>query len=147
MNLLQTETVSLALARSAIDAAIEAAGSEGVAVGVAVVGAGGELVAYARMDGAPLVAETIARDKAYTAVATGGFPTHGLAGAMEADQPMVIGLTNVDRMMIFGGGVPIVHGGAIVGAVGISGGTGAQDTAVATTAVERTVQRLAGEAA
>jgi glc operon protein GlcG len=138
-HLIDRRTIASDLAVMMIAKAIEAAEAP---MGVAVVGSSGELIAYRKADGAPLVAETIARDKAYTAVALGGMPTSALAGALDAAPTMVHGLTNVERIMIFGGGVPVHIDGQLVGAVGCSGGSAEQDAAAAQSAVDLAVSLI-----
>ncbi len=79
----------------------------GVPMCIAVCDTGGNLKSFLRMDGAALLSTQVAQDKAYTAV--GG----------------------IDRLVIFGGGYPITIDGAVVGAVGVSGGHYSQDQEVA----------------
>lgn len=95
------------------------------------VDAGGHLVAFQRMDGAEIAGPVLAPGKAYTAVA------HRMSTADLA--PLVVpggelyGLAG-DRYVCFGGGIPLGEPGKghrVVGAVGVSGGTVAQDVACA----------------
>jgi len=112
-------------------AAIEAAAAEareiGVAVSIAVVDAGGNLVACLRMDGAEIAGPVLAVDKAYTAVAN-RISTAELAEQAGPGGPL-FGLHACanGRFVIFGGGVPVRAGGAVVGAVGVSGAAVDQD--------------------
>lgn len=129
-NVIHRNTVGRQLARVAIDEALAAAGDEGGAYGVAVVGSTGELVEFAKMDGAPIVAAQIARDKAYTAAAF-GVPTQALAGGLRDDTAMLVALARVEHLLVIAGGAPIVVDGETVGAVGVSGGSAEQDSAIA----------------
>lgn len=98
---------------------------------IAVVDEGNNLVAFARMDGAWLGRIDIAQGKAYTARAF-DMPTRDLAPLCQPGQPLFgIHTSNQGRLVIFPGGVPLQAGGAVVGAVGVSGGTVEQDQEVA----------------
>jgi uncharacterized protein GlcG (DUF336 family) len=103
----------------------------GVALGAAVVDAGGDLVAALRMDGAQLVALPLATDKAYTAVALDA-PTETWAASTApggADWGMATALGG--RLVVFAGGLPVRVDGALVGGLGVSGAAAAVDRACA----------------
>lgn len=103
---------------------------------IAVVDAGGNLVAHARMDGAWIGSVDISINKAFTARAL-DISTEDLApNAAPGKQFYGIHESNHGRIMIFAGGIPLRQSGQIVGAVGVSGGTGDQDTTVAQAAAE-----------
>jgi cob(I)alamin adenosyltransferase len=105
-----------------------------VPMAIAVVDDGGNLKAQHRMDGASLAAIEVSLSKAYTAVATNS-STEDLAGQCQPGQPLYgLQATHNGRIVIFGGGVPLHVGGELVGAVGASAGTVAQDIDVAETA-------------
>ena len=98
---------------------------------IAVVDAGGGLVAHVRMDGAWLGSVDIAIDKAWTARAF-DMPTETLAQLTQSGQPgFGLNTTNHSRVVIFGGGIPITVNGMVIGAVGASGGSVEQDISVA----------------
>lgn len=118
-------------ARRVTDAAVAHAERIGVPVCVAVVDRAGCLLAYLRMDGAPLLSEQLARDKAYTVVGFNGRPTHQWWEAIAEDPALRSGIVHTDRLVIFGGGVPVCVSGEVVGAVGVSGGSAEQDRAIA----------------
>jgi uncharacterized protein GlcG (DUF336 family) len=124
-------TLTLDAARRIIDAAVAEATRMGVAVAVAVTGRSGELAAFARMDGAPLLSSGIARDKAYTVCAFNGLPTHAWWDLIKDEPALVHGITKTERLIVFGGGIPVLVGGELVGAVGVSGGSAEQDRAIA----------------
>lgn len=109
----------------------------GVPMVIAVVDAGGNLVAQQRMDGALLVSIDVSCNKAFTAVSV-KVATHDLAGACQSGQPL-FGLHNADggRIVIFGGGIPLVRNDEIIGGIGVSGGSVEQDVACAQAGVER----------
>ncbi|MBX5466772.1 MAG: heme-binding protein [Firmicutes bacterium] len=98
----------------------------GIAVHVAVVDASGELIAYSRMDGASLMSGGIAQNKAYTA-ASFGWPTASWYPILAKDPASLHGLVHTPRLVIFGGGLPVRVEGQVAGAIGVSGGTPAQD--------------------
>jgi len=123
--------VTLADARKIIVAAEKKAGELGQPMNIAVADSGGNLVAHVRMDGAWLGSIDIAINKAFTARAF-DISTQDLAKySQPGGQFYGIHASNHGRVMIFAGGVPVKRAGKVVGAVGVSGGTGEQDQAVA----------------
>ena len=95
----------------------------------------GVLKAFGRMDGAPLLSVQVAQDKAYTAV---GFalPTHGWHDFIKDDPPLAAGApSGIDRLVVFGGGYPILVGDQLVGGIGVSGGHYSEDMKVAEAAL------------
>lgn len=123
--------LTLAGARAALDAALAHAESIGARMNVAVTDAGGTVVAFARMDGAFNLSGGIARDKARTVVGFGGAPSGGLYEAIAGEPAVRDGIANREGVAAFGGGVPILVDGELVGAVGASGGSAEEDTQVA----------------
>lgn len=98
---------------------------------IAVVDAAGNLVSHIRMDNAWLGSVDISINKAFTARAF-DIATKDLAeSAQPGGQFFAIQGSNQGRVMIFVGGIPLRHDGIVVGAVGVSGGSGEQDQAVA----------------
>jgi uncharacterized protein GlcG (DUF336 family) len=126
----QQATITSELAMRIVDAAVAKAEEVGQRSVVAVVDVAGELKAFCRMDGAPLLSVTIAENKAYTSAAF-GMPTHQWHDFIKDDQPLLHGIVHTPRLVVFGGGYPIVVDGAVVGAIGISGGHYTDDMAVA----------------
>jgi uncharacterized protein GlcG (DUF336 family) len=98
---------------------------------IAVVDVGANLTAFMRMDGAWLGSIDIAINKAFTAKAFDISTLELGHNSQPGGQFFGIHVSNHDRVMIFAGGVPIKMKGQIVGAVGVSGGSGKQDQAVA----------------
>jgi uncharacterized protein GlcG (DUF336 family) len=118
-------------AHAAVGAAVQAAQDMGACVNVAVVDAGGLLAAFLRMPGAPLHSVDIAIDKAFTAVSF-GLPTHQWAEALQEHSAAVReGIVLRPRFVAFGGGLPILEGDQRIGAIGVSGGSEAQDQRIA----------------
>ena len=134
MARLTLTVVDLVLAQRMCGAAREAAGDAGALVSVAVVDAGGLLVAFERMDGAEIAGPVLARDKAYTAVAHRA-ATEELR-TLVGERGELTGLYAADggRYVCFGGGLPLWSAGRVVGGIGVSGGSAAQDVAAASAA-------------
>jgi uncharacterized protein GlcG (DUF336 family) len=123
--------VKLEDARRIISAAESKAKEIGQPMNIAVADAGGNLVSHVRMDGAWLGSIDISIKKAYTSrafdIATQDLATHSQSGG----QFFGIHASNDGRIMIFAGGIPLKRDGKVVGAIGVSGGSGEQDHAVA----------------
>ena len=131
----QYVTITLTDAQRMISAAEAKAASLGIAYNIAIVDAGGHLVAFVRQDGALIGSIDLAIDKAVTARFFDK-TTSELAALAQSGRPFFgIQESNAGKVVIFGGGVPIVSGGNIVGAVGTSAGTVEQDIAVAEAAI------------
>ena len=123
--------ITLADARRVIAAAEKKAAEIGQPMNIAVVDAGGNLVAHVRMDNAWIGSIDIAINKAWTARAF-DISTKELAELSQSgDQFFGIHVSNHGRVMIFAGGVPLKRGEQVVGGLGVSGGMGKQDQAVA----------------
>jgi uncharacterized protein GlcG (DUF336 family) len=123
--------VTLADARRVIAAAEKKAEEIGQPMNIAVVDAGGNLVAHARMDRAWVGSVDISINKAWTArafdISTKDLAEHSQSGG----QFFGIHASNHGRVMIFAGGIPLKRGDEVVGGIGVSGGTGKQDQTVA----------------
>lgn len=111
---------------------------------IAVVDAGGNLIAQQRMDNALLVSIDVSLNKAYTSVAV-KMPTHELSIVSQPNQPL-FGIHNADggRIVIFGGGFPLKLQDEIIGGIGVSGGSVEEDTLCAMAGVERFGDLLEG---
>ncbi|NJP88483.1 heme-binding protein [Nonomuraea sp. FMUSA5-5] len=128
---IQRPSVSHAAAQAVVEAAVRAAQGTPVAYAVAVVDAGGHLTAFARMDGAPVMAIQVAQDKAYTAAGF-GMSTERWHEFIKDDAPLALGApAGVERLVAFGGGVPIILDGHVVGGVGVCGGHWSDDVKIA----------------
>jgi len=123
--------INLETARKVIAAAEKKAAEIGQPMNIAVVDAGGNLVSHVRMDGAWIGSIDISINKAFTSrafdIATKDLATHSQSGS----QFFGIHVSNHGRIMIFAGGIPLKEQGKVVGAIGVSGGSGEQDHSVA----------------
>lgn len=123
--------ITLKDAKRIIEAAEKKAAEIGQPMNIAVADAGGNLIAHVRMDGAWLGSIDISIKKAYTSrafdIATKDLATHSQSGG----QFFGIHASNDGKIMIFAGGIPLKKNGTVVGAIGVSGGSGEQDHAVA----------------
>jgi uncharacterized protein GlcG (DUF336 family) len=128
-------SLTLADARALIAAAERKAQALGVPYNLAVVDAGGALISHVRMDGAWLGSVDIAINKAWTARAF-DMPTEKLSKMAQSGKPLFgIDSTNHEKVVIFGGGVPIKMNDTVIGGLGASGGTVDQDIEVAEAAL------------
>ena len=122
-------------ARTIIAAAEKKAQEIGQPMNIAVADEGGNLISHVRMDGAWLGSIDISIKKAYTSrafnIATKDLAEHAQSGG----QFFGIHASNDGKIMIFGGGIPVLIDGKIVGAVGCSAGTVEQDIEVAEAAI------------
>ncbi len=123
--------MTLAEARKVIEAAEKKAQEIGQPMNIAVADEGGNLVAHVRMDNAWIGSIDISINKAFTArafdISTKDLAAHSQSGG----QFFGIHVSNHGRIMIFAGGIPLKRGGKVVGAIGVSGGSGEQDHSVA----------------
>ena len=123
--------LSLAQARTIIAAAESKAEEIGQPMNIAVVDSGGNLISHVRMDGAWMGSVDISINKAWTSRAF-DIQTKDLGENSQPTQQFYgIHASNNGKVMIFAGGIPLQRDGAVVGGLGISGGTGEQDQAVA----------------
>ncbi|WP_105566209.1 GlcG/HbpS family heme-binding protein [Microbacterium halophytorum] len=126
-------SVNLEDARRVIAAGEARADEIGQPMNIAVVDAGGNLVAHVRQDGAWIGSVEISISKAWTSRAF-DIQTKDLGdNAQPTQQFFGIHTTNAHGrgVAIFAGGVPLTRNGEVVGAVGVSGGGGDQDQTVA----------------
>jgi uncharacterized protein GlcG (DUF336 family) len=126
----QISTLTLADARQIIAAGEKKAQELGIPYNIAVVDAGGGLIAHVRMDGAWLGSVDISINKAWTSRAF-DMSTEAIAGATQSGQSLFgLSITNHGKVVIFGGGEPVKEGAAVIGAVGASGGSVENDIKV-----------------
>ncbi len=118
--------ISLDRAEAAINAAVAESRKRGWKLNVAVVDSGGNLVAFQRMDGAQLASIAISEHKA-RASATFRRETKALEAGIQGGNNYLITL---DGVIGSRGGIPLLEGGKLIGAIGCSGGTGSQDEVV-----------------
>jgi uncharacterized protein GlcG (DUF336 family) len=130
-------TITDADAGSILRAAIAEATTMGVPVTVVVVDESGVLKAAIRQDGAPMVSIETATNKAYAAAAI-GMPADDFYSAIESDGAAVASFASRPGLALIAGGIPILVGGRVAGAVGVAGAmTGAEDRRIAETAANQ----------
>ncbi len=125
-------SVTLAATNALIEEALRACRDIGFEAAIAVVDVTGNLRAFQRADGAPFFAAEVAVSKAWTA-ASCGIATH-IWNDYIAD-PKLAPLTNVNKLMAVGGGLPLFQDGKLIGGIGVSGGSHEQDREAATSAL------------
>jgi uncharacterized protein GlcG (DUF336 family) len=118
-NVVRKHSISSELAQKMVDEAVAKARTIGVSENVAVLDDGGNLKAFRRMDGAPILSIEIAQNKAYTALF--GVPTHDFFAFIQRDPSLLAGIPTLARVAAYGGGFPIKVDGELVGAIGVSG--------------------------
>jgi uncharacterized protein GlcG (DUF336 family) len=119
-------SLTLEQALKVLDGARTKAKALNIRCAFVVLDAGAEVVALQKMDGARFTAAEFARRKAFTAL-NWARPTHETAERFQPMEFQVL-LTLADpRIMFNKGGVPIMSGGQVIGAIGTSGGSGDQD--------------------
>jgi uncharacterized protein GlcG (DUF336 family) len=138
-----TEDLSLSQAQMALHAAVAAADEQGTLMNVAVVDAGGNLKAFARMDGAWLGSIDIATTKARTARYF-DMPTEELGKLSQPGGPLYGIEVSNGGLITFPGGLPLhAADGKVIGAIGVSGSTVENDRAVAAAGVAAVEQPVA----
>ena len=128
------KSVTADMAQKMIDAATAKAQELGVAMVIAVVDEGGHLKAFRRMDNAMLLSVEGAQRKAYTALM--GMPPQAFGDMIKDSPVMVAAIQSLPRVVLIGGGLPILIDNAIVGAIGASGGMVDQDIACAQAGID-----------
>jgi uncharacterized protein GlcG (DUF336 family) len=118
-SVIKKYNISSELAQKMVDEAVAKARALGVSENVAILDDGGNLKAFRRMDGAPILCIEIAQNKAYTALF--GVPTHDFFNFIQGDPSLLAGMPTLARVAAWGGGFPIKVNGEIVGAIGLSG--------------------------
>jgi uncharacterized protein GlcG (DUF336 family) len=131
---LEQRTLSFRGARRVLDTAIAEAERSGLHVSVAVLGREGQLKAFAAMDGTSILSTETARKKAMTVIKVGKATSEFAASLktdMTAEPELFHGMLSMDDIATFGGGVPIIVDGHLVGAVAVSGASSAEDDGIA----------------
>ncbi len=129
MDVEMIASLGLGAADEIADQALAAASAAGIHICVALVDRAGHTLVFKRQPGAPFHSIDIALDKAYTAVSFGRATGKWDKRLAEGSEMLRHGLMHRERFVGFGGGLPIVLDGQRVGAIGISGGSEAQDVA------------------
>ncbi len=118
-NVVTKHSISSELAQKMVDEAMVKARQLGVAENVAILDDGGNLKAFGRMDGAPILCIEMAQNKAYTALF--GVSTQDFFNFIKGDPSLLAGIPTLSRVAAWGGGFPIKVNGEVVGAIGLSG--------------------------
>jgi len=142
-NVIRKSSISTELAQKMVEEAVRKAAKIGVPQNVAILDDGGNLKAFSRMDGAPILSIEIAQNKAYTALF--GFPTQDFFNFIQTDPSLLAGIPTLKRVAAYGGGFPIKIGGEIVGAIGVSGGTVQNDVDCANAALALVADAVAAD--
>jgi len=124
-----------------LEAACKKAEELNIKVNVAIMDEGANLKGFVRMDDAPLLSVGIAQNKAYTAAAFGR-ATADWYPMIQKEPALMHGIVHTDRLVIFGGGLPLYIGEHLVGGIGVSGGSADEDVACAEAAVRVLEQEL-----
>jgi uncharacterized protein GlcG (DUF336 family) len=118
-SVLKKFSISSELAQKMVDAAVAKAAELGVSENVTILDDGGNLKAFSRMDGAPIICIEMAQNKAYTALI--GVSTQDFFNFIQGDPSLLAGIPTLARVAAWGGGFPIKVNGEVVGAIGLSG--------------------------
>jgi len=124
-NVVTKHSISSELAQKMVDEAMLKARQLGVAENVAILDDGGNLKAFGRMDGAPILCIEMAQNKAYTALF--GVSTQDFFNFIQGDPSLLAGIPTLSRVAAWGGGFPIKVNGEVVGAIGLSGAHAVQN--------------------
>ena len=134
--MLTVKRLDLEDARTLISGARRKAEAIGVPMCIAVVDESGQLIAFERMDGGKITSTIIAQDKAYTAAgAKRTTESYGLA-SQPGNPAYGINSSIGGRLMVVAGGLPVIIDGEVVGGVGLSSGTPAQDAECAQAGID-----------
>src|SRR6202140_5135004 len=143
-NVVKKHSISSELAQKMVVEAVAKARELGVAENVAILDDGGNLKAFSRMNGAPILSIEIAQNKAYTALF--GVSTQDLFKFIQGDPSLLAGIPTLARVAAYGGGFPIKVGGEVVGAIGGRGApTGQNDVDCARAALALVPETNKGE--
>ena len=130
----EKRSVTAEAALVAIQGAVAKAKQLGHRMSISVCDEAGIIKASYRMDGASQSTLLIANDKAYTS-ASHHMATHALWDFIKNDPPLQHGFPSYPRIVVFGGGYPIIEDGTTIGAMGVSGGHYSDDMEVARAAL------------
>lgn len=130
------QTIDYSDAKRALDLILENASQMQKAASVAVADSHGDLICFARMDGAPVSSIQIAMNKAWTA-ARERKPTKEIGDKVKhSEKGHDISYYGDPRYVGWGGGIPIVKNNEVIGAVAVSGLSSSEDIALATLGAE-----------
>ena len=124
--LYQKYALTQSLALKILEAVTNKAKEFGIKINAAIVDEGANLKAFIRMDEAALLSSEIAQNKAYTAAAFGK-PTHEWYPMIKDEPALLTGIVHTNKLVVFGGGIPLIYNRIIVGGIGVSGGSTIED--------------------
>ena len=130
MSSYEKHSITAESALVAIQGAVAKAKQLGHSMSIAVCDESGVTTAVYRMDGASSSTLQIAEDKAFTS-ASHRIATHALWDFIKNDPPLQHGFPSYPRIVVFGGGYPVIEDGTTIGAIGVSGGHYSDDMEVA----------------
>lgn len=136
MNTIVEKTISRQASMEACLCAVQKAEELNIKINVSVVDNKGIEMAFLRMEESFIHSIEIAKDKAYTS-ASFGFPTEQWTTIFKSMPHLEQGFSNRNRLIPFGGGLPIFENGVKVGAIGVSGGTEEEDIICAKYAINK----------
>jgi glc operon protein GlcG len=125
------KVIEYAEARHIIDAIVAEVSKTGGAGVIAIADSHGELIAFARMDGAPVSSIRIAANKAYSAARERKTTEEIGRKSRHPEKGFEIAYFGDERFVGWGGGVPVWRGGEVVGAIAVSGLAQAEDIRLA----------------
>lgn len=134
-NSINKKNISTQAACTAVQAAVEKAKELGIGINVSVVDSSAIEMAFLRMNNSFLPSMDIAKDKAYTSAGF-GLPTMQWKNILEGNAQLQAGIVARPRVITFGGGLPIVDDGDIIGAIGVSGGSEEEDVICAQAGID-----------
>ncbi|RLA21277.1 MAG: heme-binding protein [Gammaproteobacteria bacterium] len=126
LKFVEQKNISSQAASEMVIAAVLKAEEIGVKINVSVCDTSGIEIAFLRMNGAFIHSISIAKDKAYTS-ASFGFSTSQWGEILKGNDQLEAGIVRRDRLVTFGGGLPIESDGDLLGGVGVSGGSEEED--------------------
>lgn len=129
-----TTNISYPSAAALVSAVVAEADSLGISVCVSVLDRSGVLKAFAQMDGCPHIAVSACQKKAYSSLM--GVGSKALGEMVTDNMPQLVSLASFDDVVMMGGGLPIIVGGEVVGAVGVGGSSVENDIACGKKALE-----------
>lgn len=140
--MLNIKRLSQSEAQILIEGAREKAKDIGIPMCIAIVDESGNLVAFERMDGGKITSVTIAQDKAYTAAAARKATHEYNAACTPGNLVFGIHTSMGGRLCVVGGGLPVSVDGEVVGGIGLSSGTPAQDMECAQAGIDHLLNQL-----
>ncbi len=138
MNIIKSNNLSLQAALTACNEAIKKADELNIKINVSVCDSAGLELAFLRMNGSYIHSINIAKDKAFTS-ASFGFSSGTWTNIFKEASHLEQGFSNRDRLIPFGGGLPIIYEDGLVGAIGVSGGTEEEDIICAQAGIDKII--------